>query len=128
VRELAEALAYAHGQGIVHRDVKPHNVLVDTDDQVHLLDFGLAARQDESKLTNDGAVMGTPGYMAPEQAAGKSGEAGPPADQYAVGVVLYELLTGTAPFEGPPAIVMHNVIHTPPDPPSQRRTEVSRDL
>jgi serine/threonine protein kinase len=69
-RELAEALAYAHSQGIVHRDVKPANIMLDAQDQVHLMDFGLAARQDEeAKLTNDGAVMGTPSYMAPEQAA-----------------------------------------------------------
>jgi serine/threonine protein kinase len=126
VRELCEALAYAHGEGVVHRDVKPDNVLLDAQDRVHLLDFGLAARaDDESRLTSDGAVMGTPSYMAPEQAAGRSAEAGPAADQYAAGVVLYELLTGTVPFEGPPAVVMHNAIHTPPDPPSGRRAGVS---
>jgi WD40 repeat protein len=129
VRELCEALAYAHDEGIVHRDVKPDNILVDAQDRVHLLDFGLASRQDdESRLTNDGAVMGTPSYMAPEQAAGNSAEAGPAADQYAAGVVLYELLTGTVPFEGPAAVVMHNAMHTPPDPPSKRRPGVPRDV
>jgi serine/threonine protein kinase len=126
VRELAEALAYAHEQGIVHRDVKPDNILVDDQDRVHLMDFGLAARQDETaRLTNDGAVMGTPSYMAPEQAVGNTAEAGPAADQYAAGVVLYELLTGKVPFEGPVPVVLHNVIHTPPEPPSKFRPYVS---
>ena len=109
IRELAEALSYAHDQGIVHRDVKPDNIMIDGHDRVHLMDFGLAARQnEESRLTNDGAVMGTPRYMAPEQAMGQQGEAQPSADQYSVGIVMYELLTGHAPFDGPPAIVIHN--------------------
>jgi eukaryotic-like serine/threonine-protein kinase len=129
MRELCEALAYAHEEGIVHRDVKPENILVDQQDRIHLLDFGLATRQeDESKLTNEGAVMGTPSYMAPEQAAGNSSEAGPAADQYAAGVVLYELLTGRLPFEGPPAVVMHNTIHSSPPTPSSLRKDLPRDL
>ena len=129
VRELAEALAYAHEQGIVHRDVKPANMMLDAHDRVHLMDFGLASRQDEeAKLTNDGAVMGTPAYMSPEQAKGQQGEAQPATDQYAAGVVLYELLTGTVPFSGPLAVVMHNVIHTAPDLPRKFRTYIPRDL
>ena len=117
-RELAEALAYAHEQGIVHRDVKSQNIMLDTHDRVHLMDFGLASRQDEvARLTNDGAVMGTPAYMAPEQAKGQQGEPQPAADQYAAGVVLYELLTGRVPFTGPLPVVMHNVIHMEPDAP-----------
>ncbi len=129
VRELAEALAYAHEQGIVHRDVKPDNVMLDAADRVHLMDFGLAARRDEeSKLTNDGAVMGTPSYMAPEQAAGQQGEAQPAADQYAVGVVLYELLTGKTPFSGPVQVVIHSQIHTEPEKPTKFRPDVPKDL
>ena len=127
-RELAEALAYAHGQGIVHRDIKPDNVMLDEEDRVHLMDFGLASRQDEAKLTKDGSVMGTPSYMAPEQARGQQGEAKPAADQYSAGVVLYDLLTGGMPFEGPPAIVIYNQIHTEPEPPTKRRREIPRDL
>jgi len=128
-RELAEALAYAHEQGIVHRDVKPDNIMVDSNDHIHLMDFGLASRQDEeSRLTNDGAVMGTPGYMAPEQAAGQTGEARPAADQYSAGIVLYELLTGQVPFEGPPMIVIHNQIHTEPPRPGIRRPDIPKDL
>jgi uncharacterized protein (TIGR03066 family) len=128
-RELAEALAYAHEQGIVHRDVKPQNVMLDKHDRVHLMDFGLAARQEvEARLTTDGAVMGTPSYMAPEQAKGQTGEVQPATDQYAVGVVLYELLTGRTPFVGPTPVVLHNVIHTEPEPPRTHRADVPRDL
>ena len=128
-RELAEALAYAHGEGIVHRDVKPQNVMIDKQGRLHLMDFGLAARQEEeARLTRDGTVMGTPSYMAPEQARGNSADVTPAADQYAVGVVLYELLTGKAPFKGPVATVLHNVIHTEPDAPHKRRTDVPKDL
>jgi WD40 repeat protein len=129
-RELAEALAYAHAVGVIHRDVKPDNVMLDPADRVHLMDFGLAARQDEggSRLTADGAVMGTPAYMAPEQAEGRATEVGPPADQYACGVVLYELLTGRVPFEGPIPAVIHHQIRTDPEPPSKFRPGVPRDL
>ncbi|HEY2910646.1 MAG TPA: protein kinase, partial [Gemmataceae bacterium] len=130
VRRLAEAIAYAHGQGIVHRDVKPANIMLDLDEQPHLMDFGLAARANEAeKLTNDGAVLGTPAYMAPEQAGGKKGDASPRSDQYALGVVLYELLTGQAPFHGPPAAVLYKVIHHEPTPPAQvRGSPLPRDL
>ena len=132
-RELAEALAYAHQQKIVHRDVKPANVMVDLADHIHLMDFGLAFREEaESKLTNDGAVMGTPAYMAPEQASrGSVDKVGPAADQYAVGVVLYELLSGRLPFadvKGGLAVLIYHVINTDPAPPSQFRSDVPRDL
>lgn len=126
-RELAEALAYAHEQRIVHRDVKPANCMVDEEGHLHLMDFGLAFRQEEeSRLTNDGTVLGTPAYMAPEQAAGR--EAGPAADQYSVGVILYELLTGRTPFAGPVSVVIHNQIHMDPEPPHRQRPDVSKDL
>lgn len=129
VQALAEALAYAHELGIVHRDIKPANVMLDLADQPHLMDFGLAARLDSTeKLTQDGAVMGTPAYMAPEQASGQKGAAQPASDQYSLGVVLYELLTGKTPFEGPPAVVLHNVMHTPTPKISSLRKDVPRDL
>src|SRR5205814_208814 len=80
------------------------------------------------KLTQDGAVLGTPAYMAPEQAAGQQGEAQPASDQYSLSVVLYELLTGMTPFEGPPQIVLFNAVRTPPKPPRRLNPKVPRDL
>jgi hypothetical protein len=129
VRELADALAYAHEQGIVHRDVKPSNIMLDKYDHVHLMDFGLAVRQEEeSRLTADGAVVGTAAYMSPEQARGQTDNPQPATDQYAAGVVLYELLTGAVPFKGPTTVVLHNVIHVEPDSPQKRRAGVPKDL
>ncbi len=129
VKDLAEALDHAHGLGIVHRDVKPANVLLDEHDQALLMDFGLASRLEETdKLTQDGALLGTPAYMAPELAGGKAGEARPAGDQYSLAAVLYELLCGQPPFSGPPAIVLFNAMHTEPPPPRQVRPDVPRDL
>ncbi len=129
MRDVCSAVAYAHDEGIVHRDIKPANVMLDADDNPHLMDFGLAARHDEeNRLTQDGAVLGTPAYMAPEMAAGQQGEARPAADQYSLGVMLYELLTGRPPFDGPPAIVLYNAIHTEPKRPSEWRDRVPPDL
>ncbi|MFO0866469.1 MAG: serine/threonine-protein kinase, partial [Gemmataceae bacterium] len=89
VRHIAEALHYAHSQGIVHRDVKPGNTLLDENDEPMVMDFGLATRQDEAeKLTHAGQILGTPLYMAPEQAKGSDDAARPAADQYSLGVIL----------------------------------------
>ncbi len=129
VRALAEAVAYAHGQGVVHRDIKPANVMLDRADRPHLMDFGLAWRQDTAdRLTHDGAVLGTPAYMAPEQAAGQQGEARPASDQYSLGVVLYELLTGRTPFDGPPPVVLYNVVNAEPPAVRSLRADIPRDL
>jgi DNA-binding beta-propeller fold protein YncE len=129
VRDLAEALAYAHEKGIVHRDVKPANIMLDAGGQAHLMDFGLAHRQDSTqKLTQEGAFLGTPAYVAPEQAVGASGDALPVSDQYSVGVVLYEMLCGQPPFSGPPEIVIFNAIHREPAAPRQLNPQVPRDL
>ena len=95
VRELADALAYAHRQGIVHRDVKPANVMLDANDETHLMDFGLAHRREGAeKLTQDGAVLGTPAFMAPERVAEPAEDPEPASDQYSLGVLMYELVCG----------------------------------
>src|SRR5262249_7595581 len=91
--KLAAAVAHAHARGVVHRDIKPGNVLLGADGEPRLTDFGLA-KVGRSDMTATGAVLGTPAYMSPEQAAGKTHEVGTPADVYALGAVLYDLLTG----------------------------------
>jgi serine/threonine protein kinase len=102
-------LQHAHGQGIVHRDLKPANILLAGEPDAplgrclpKLVDFGLAKKLDEGDrgLTRSGAVLGTPSYMAPEQAEGRTSEVGPPVDVYALGAILYVLLTGQPPFRG----------------------------
>jgi serine/threonine protein kinase len=100
VQALAAAVQAAHDRGIIHRDLKPANVLVAPDGAPKITDFGLAkALEDDAGQTQSGAVLGTPSYMSPEQAAGRPAAVGPRADVYALGAVLYELLTGRAPLK-----------------------------
>jgi len=128
-RRLADALQYAHSLDIVHRDVKSSNVMVDTNGEVHLMDFGLArVIGSDERLTHDGTLLGTPAYMAPEQASAELGEVGPGSDQYSLGVVLYESLCGELPFSGLPAVVVFNVINTEPPAPSTIAADVPQDL
>lgn len=120
-RDLANGLAYAHDNGVVHRDIKPGNVLVDDNGNPQLADFGLAKRvSDDATMTTEGGILGTPAYMPPEQARGELWKVGPASDQYSLGAVLYELLTGRRPFEGPPHHVIAKVAG--PEPPSRPRT------
>ncbi|HEX9190100.1 MAG TPA: serine/threonine-protein kinase, partial [Vicinamibacteria bacterium] len=110
LRGVADALDHAHGKGVVHRDVKPQNVLLDEGGRVYLADFGIAKMLEASGgLTATGMITGTPNYMAPEQATAK--DVGPPADIYALGIVAYEMFTGRVPFSAdtPVAILMKHV-------------------
>lgn len=128
--KLAEAVAYAHEQGVVHRDLKPSNVLVDANDQPRITDFGLAKEiAGDAGHTLTGTVLGSPGYMSPEQAAGRSREVGPASDVYSLGALLYELLTGRAPFQGETAhAVLDQVQHLDPVPLRRLSAGVPMDL
>jgi hypothetical protein len=129
VQALAEALAYAHDEGIVHRDVKPANVMIDQEGQPRLMDFGLAHRNDAlTKLTRMGSLVGTPGYMAPEHARGYDGEPQPASDQYSLGVILYVLLCGQTPFSGPPEILRYHTLNTEPPPLRTLNPEIPLEL
>jgi eukaryotic-like serine/threonine-protein kinase len=112
---LADALAYVHERGFVHRDVKPANVLISGDGRVHLADFGIARLVDSAHETRTGDVLGTPGYFSPEQVVGEP--VGAPTDIYALGIVLIECVTGERPFEGGPMEVALARVHRAPDLP-----------
>jgi serine/threonine-protein kinase len=125
-RQILSALRFAHRHGIVHRDIKPHNVLVDAEGRVKVTDFGIA-RAGTSQMTETGSIVGTAQYLSPEQARG--GEVDPRSDLYSLGVVLYELLTGKTPFDGetPVEIAMKH-LSTAPKPPSKLRPDVPPEL
>jgi beta-lactam-binding protein with PASTA domain len=125
-RQILAALRFAHRHGIVHRDIKPHNIIVDDEGRVKVTDFGIA-HAGASQMTEVGSIIGTAQYLSPEQARGTPVDAR--SDLYSVGVVLYELLTGDVPFSGdtPVEIAMRH-LSTIPDPPSSRRPEVTPDL
>jgi serine/threonine protein kinase len=127
---IARAMHCAHQAGIVHRDLKPANVLLAKDGTPKVADFGLARRVEVGPgLTATGAVLGTPSYMAPEQADGKGKEAGPAADVYALGAILYECLTGRPPFKAATHLdTLMQVVSAEPVPPRQIRPKVPRDL
>jgi hypothetical protein len=129
VRDLASGLACAHAAGVIHRDIKPANILLDRTGRPQLADFGLAkCVGEEATRTADGTVLGTPAYMAPEQARGEQAAVGPHSDQYSLGVVLYELLARRRPFDGPPHAILAQVTGDDPPPPSRFNPAVPRDL
>jgi serine/threonine protein kinase len=129
VRQIARAVHYAHQHGILHRDLKPSNIMLDADDEPHVTDFGLAKRLGDTGQTRTGSVLGTPSYMAPEQAGGRIKDLGPWTDVYSLGAVLYELLTGRPPFRAETATdTLMQVLENEPAPPRLLNSRVDPDL
>src|SRR5512133_2904192 len=130
-RQILAALRFAHRHGVIHRDIKPHNILVDSEGHVKVTDFGIAraeqAGASAQQMTEAGSIIGTAQYLSPEQARGTRVDK--TSDLYSLGIVLYELLTGTVPFSGetPVEIAMKH-LSAIPDPPSERRQDVPHAL
>ena len=130
VKQIAEAIHYAHERGILHRDLKPSNVLIDAQDQPRVTDFGLAKRfEGESELTLSGQVVGSPGYLPPEQAEAKRGKVSRRSDVYGLGAILYHLLTGRAPFQAETLTeLLRQVVENEPISPRLLNPSIPRDL
>jgi hypothetical protein len=127
--EVLAALGAVHRGGVIHRDLKDGNILLDPDGRAVLTDFGLARPENDTEhLTSDGVIVGTPSFMAPEVASGQSEQVGPWTDLYSLGVVLYRMLTGRLPFEGPALTVLSKIAHEDPLPPSKWRADLDASL
>lgn len=130
IRKLAMALHEAHRHNVIHRDLKPGNILMDERNDPVVLDFGLArwTRKGEEHLTQSGMVIGTPAYMSPEQVDGDVDRIGPATDIYSLGIILYELLTGSIPFKGSLSSILRQIGADEPKPPTQLRPDVPLQL
>lgn len=131
VRKIALAMAAAHEKGVVHRDLKPANIMLDARKEPIVMDFGLAKQKggiNDAHITQSGMILGTPAYMSPEQVNGELNRMGPPADVYSLGVILYELLTGVRPFQGPITSVLGQILSKEPPPPRQHRPNLDPRL
>ncbi len=131
ITTIADAVGHAHSSGVVHRDLKPGNILVDSEFHPHVTDFGLARRigtSNESRMTQEGLLIGTPAYMAPEQVKGEQSKVGPRSDIYSLGVILFELLTSRLPFEGSVPEMLAKVLRDAPPVPSRLRKDLSEDI
>src|SRR3989339_2119972 len=126
-RQTCRALRYAHERNIIHRDIKPQNILLDNQDHLFVTDFGIAKIYQQTGLTRTGVVVGTPEYMSPEQAEGL--ELNPQTDLYSLGVVIYEMLTGNPPFTGDnPLSIAYKHVNVTPPPPSEHRRDLRQRL
>lgn len=131
IRRLAAALQVAHEIGVVHRDLKPANIMLDKKRQPIIMDFGLALlvnREEEARLTHDGAIIGSPAYMSPEQVSGDPNSVGPASDIYTLGVILYELLAGRLPYRGSVLAVLSQIQTVDPPPIATLRPEIDPGL
>ncbi|MHC5037711.1 MAG: protein kinase domain-containing protein [Planctomycetota bacterium] len=129
MRDAAEALAHAHAKGIIHRDIKPNNIILSKEGKVFITDFGIARQESSATLTADGQILGTPFYMSPEQATGRRKEITPGSDIYSLGITFYELLTRTTPFRGEKVHeIIRKILTEDPIPPSLVAGGVPKDL
>jgi serine/threonine protein kinase len=129
IKQILEALGAVHERGIIHRDLKPSNILINSAGSAVLTDFGLARQiTDANPITSEGVIVGTPAYMAPEQASSDDDKIGPGTDLYSVGVILYQMLSGRLPFEGPALKVLSQILHDNPPPLSSLRPGLDPSL
>ena len=129
IREIASGLDYAHRQGIIHRDIKPDNILLDPDGHPHIADFGCARSiEDDTNLTIDGSILGTPMYMSPEQAGGKANEADGRTDIWSLGIMLFEMVSGEKPFKGQLSDLLFAIQNHDAPPLRKVNREISVDI